>query len=681
MKNRFPRLSTISFMLIALVGSLLTTPPAQAQTKTRPFQKLHIPEALSGRTFELSLHKARKSFWEGATTDTYAYNKESFWGPTLIFNQGDTVQIHVKNDLEEPTTTHWHGLHIPAIMDGGPHQLIPAGKTWSPSFTVKNNAGTYWYHPHAHETTQKQLTMGAGGLILIKDPVETALKLPRTYGVDDIPLVLTSRRFYPTQQFSHEGDNDKYGDYAFVNGTLDAEVSLPKQFVRLRILNAEIERGYNLGFHDNRTFYVIATDGGLVDKPIPVTRMKLMVGERVEILVDLGTDKVGSSLDLMAYNANQPFGFPGGEPGSGRPNGGYLNNLDFRILHIDVMSPTGQAITQLPATLVKNRFWTEADPTRERNLSITADRPGQPFAFDGQLYKMHTTNQTVKLGSVEKWTIHNNRIFGHTFHIHDVQFKIVARSSGPVEPYEQGWKDTVFVPRDQSVSFIAKFEDFASDTDAFMYHCHMANHEDGGLMGEFLVVEDPASARTIAFREAQEHPLTAQLTIDAERTRQTPAPEFSATDLNGKSLRLTALTATKPLVLFFIELNCPCSRDATPFLDRIAAQYGEAVQVIGVINAKPEEARAWAKTVSCRFPLLADPETQIIRAYGVERSVTTTIVAPGGQIERTYPGYGRSMLADLSDRIARLGQGAVRPIDFSAAPEKLTSGCPFGLIK
>jgi bilirubin oxidase len=194
-------------------------------------------------------------------------------GPTLIFKKGDTVRLNVRNELDEPTTTHWHGLHIPAARDGGPLQVFTAGKTWSPTFKVMNNAGTYWYHPHAHETTQKHLTMGAGGIIIIiRDPAEAALPLPREYGVDDIPLVLTSRRFHLDDQFSYDGDNDKYGDYAFANGTLDAEVALPAQFVRLRILDAEIERAYDLGFNDGRIFYVIATDGGLVGQFVVVKK-------------------------------------------------------------------------------------------------------------------------------------------------------------------------------------------------------------------------------------------------------------------------------------------------------------------------------------------------------------------------------------------------------------------------
>jgi bilirubin oxidase len=164
-----------------------------------------------------------------------------------------------------------------------------------------------------------------------------------------------------------------------------------------------------------------------------------------------------------------------------------LNNKTFDMLKITVGQATAGAITAVPAALVKNTFWTDADVTNSRTLSITDKGPGTPFTFDGNSYAMNTINQNVQLNAVEKWTIKNGQTFGHVFHIHDVQFKIASRSSGKIDAWEQGWKDTVYVPRNESVSFIAKFDDFASATDPYMYHCHMTNHEDGGLMGQFLV--------------------------------------------------------------------------------------------------------------------------------------------------------------------------------------------------
>ena len=299
--------------------------------------------------------------------------------------------------------------------------------------------------------------------------------MPRTYGVDDVPLVLTSRRL------GDDGEIDAtaiYGDAMVTNGTMNAEAKLPAQFVRLRILNAEIERSYNLGFSDDRTFWVIGTDGGLLEAPVPVTRLPMATGERYEILVDLSGDAPDDTLALQAYNEGQDFGFPGGEPDQSGEFGSLLNNTTFSVLRIRVTGATDDAISTLPATLVARDYWTAADATVERTLNITDDGPGTPFSFDGASYDESVINQRVALDATEQWTIVNNQTFGHSFHIHDVQFHIVARSGGAVPDYEQGWKDTVYLPIDESVRFVA--------TDPYMYHCHMANHEDGGLMGQFV---------------------------------------------------------------------------------------------------------------------------------------------------------------------------------------------------
>jgi len=445
---------------------------------------LWIPPTLTGTTFNLNLANSTKQLNTGAATATMGYNGNSFWGPTLIMNKGDNVQINVTNNLADQTTVHWHGFHIPAIMDGGPHQIINAGAAWSPNFQVKNNAGTYWYHPHLHQKTQEQLTKGAGGFIIVKDPIESALALPRTYGTDDIPLILTSRRYNTDNSFDL---TTTYGDYLLANGTPNAEISLPKQFVRFRILNAEIERSYNVGFSDDRTFYVIGNDGGLLNAPVQVTRVKLAVGERVEILVNLGNDVVGSSLDMKSFNSGQTFGYPGGEPASSGNFGSLLNNIDFPVLHIKIAATTSNPITTLPATLANNVYWTNADVTNSRTITITGGQAGSAFTFDNNTYGFTTINQNIQLNAIEKWTIVNNNIFGHSFHVHDVQFKIISRSLGTVAAYESGWKDVVYIPLGESVSVIAKFDDFSSGVNPYMYHCHFANHEDGGLMGQFLV--------------------------------------------------------------------------------------------------------------------------------------------------------------------------------------------------
>lgn len=451
------------------------------------YNNLWIPDTLSGKEFNLTIKDTLKQIRNGNQTITGGING-NFWGPTLFINKGDVVHMNVRNKLNDSTTIHWHGMHLPAVMDGGPHQVIPSGTLWQPFWEVKNQAGTYWYHPHLHEMTTEHLTKGIGGFIIVRDAEEAALPLPRTYGVDDIPLMLTSRRYDANNQFVFT--NVAYGDYLLTNGTSSAQISLPKQFVRLRILNAETERGYNLGFSDNRTFYIIGNDGGLLNAPVAVTRVKLLVGERIEILVNLGNDNIGGTLDLMAYNSGQAFGFPGGEPATSGQFGSLLNNIDFPVLRINVAATNSSAITSLPATLVNNTYWTAADATVTRALSVMGGQGPMPFFFDTGVFNMNTINKTVNLNDIEKWTITNNNVFGHTFHIHDVEFKIVARNglSASVGSHESGWKDVLYLPKGESATFVAKFDDYADPIHPFMYHCHFTNHEDAGMMGQFVVV-------------------------------------------------------------------------------------------------------------------------------------------------------------------------------------------------
>lgn len=470
------------------------------------YNTMSMPQALYGTTFDLNIHESTKQLVSGNQTITGAINNENFWGPTLFINKGDLVHMNVTNNLNESTTLHWHGMHLPAVMDGGPHQVIPVTTLWQPYWTVMNQASTLWYHPHLHETTQAQLTKGIGGFIIVKDPIESALALPRTYGVDDIVLALTSRSFNATTN-TFVSTTRVYGDNMLTNGTLNAQYTLPKQFVRMRILNAEIERGYNLGFSDNRTFYIIGNDGGLLNAPVPATRVKLLVGERVEILVDLSNDAVGSSLNLKAYNSGQAFGFPGGEPNTTGDFGSLLNNVDFNVLHINVGAATTSPtpITALPTTLVNNTYWTAADATVTRSIAVTNGNPGPgsvPFNFDNVTYSLTMTPKVVNLNAIEKWTVTNNNVFGHSFHLHDVEFKIVARNGNAttVGTHESGWKDTFYLPKNESVTFVAKFDDFA-DSDVnhpYMYHCHFGGHEDGGMMGQFIVAAPLSSNENVS---------------------------------------------------------------------------------------------------------------------------------------------------------------------------------------
>jgi bilirubin oxidase len=362
-----------------------------------------------------------------------------------------------------------------------------------------------------HETTQEQVTKGVGGFIIVKDAEESALAIPRTYGVDDIPLAISSRRFLATTNEMAFQLIDNYGDYSMINGTLNPQATLPKQWVRFRILNAEVQRGLNIGFSDNRTFYVIGNDGGLLNAPVAVTRMAVQTGERYEIMVNLSADSIGSeTLFLKAYNTTaeitaltpgqNSFGWPGLEGNASTPtgghgpvNGGLLNNITYNLLNVKIAPTTTETapITSIPTSLVNNTYWTEANATSTRTISIGGGNGGTAFTLDGLLYSTTMTPKIVGLNAVEQWTIVNNNIFGHTFHLHDVFFKIISRSGGnmgtTLRTYEQGWKDSVWLPIGGTATFVAKFDDYSDSTWPYMYHCHALTHEDEGMMGQFIV--------------------------------------------------------------------------------------------------------------------------------------------------------------------------------------------------
>ncbi|MEP6645649.1 MAG: multicopper oxidase domain-containing protein [Saprospiraceae bacterium] len=483
----------MKILLSYVVFLLLITNNLSAQS----YNTLWIPDTLSGPTYNLIARDTFKQLTPGNQTITSAFNG-NIWGPTLIFRKGEEVQMNVTNHLQDTTTVHWHGMHLPAVMDGGPHQKVPPGTIWSPYWKVTNNAGLYWYHPHLDMMAQKQLTEGLGGLIIIRDSIEASLNLPRTYGVDDIPLAITDRDFNTSNQFVEV----PYGDSIMVNGTLRAEYTVPAQVVRFRILDAAIETSYRLGFSDNRPFYVITTDGGLVNDPVLMSgaapRFLLSAGERVEILVNC-TGQETSTFSLKAFNSTLPQNIPGGEHFPNGPFASFLGHTDYTILKMNVGPQTANPVTSIPKSLTNNVFPTKADFTRVLTLSDSMGVLNPPilgpnaFILNNHLFNINYIDYNIPVNRTEIWELTSTSGFAHPFHIHDVQFYILSRNGQTPQPFEQGWKDVVLVKTKETVRFITRFSDYADELHPFMFHCHIALHEDEGMMGQFVVGE-PSTA-------------------------------------------------------------------------------------------------------------------------------------------------------------------------------------------
>lgn len=493
--------SRLLFLRVALLFIFLSN-SVFAQYNT-----LRIPDTLSGTTFNLTMQDTFMQLVNAGNQTITAGINGPIWGPTLFINKGDTVHMNVYNNLNDSTTLHWHGMHLPAVMDGGPHQVIPPGTVWQPYWKVTNNAATYWYHPHLHEMTMDQITKGLGGFIIVRDSVESALPLPRTYGVDDIPLALTDRDINSSNQF----DMVPYGDSMLVNGTLRPQFGIPSQVVRFRILNGAIERSYNLGFSDNRSFYVITSDGGLLDAPVSVTRYLLHAGERIEILVNC-VGQSGTTVDLKAYNSTLSNFIAGGENFTGGPFVNYLGKKDFTIVHFTIGAQAPNPITSIPTALTTNVLLntSSANVTRYLTISDSAGVTSPPilgpnaFILNHRLFQLNYIDYQVPLNNTEIWQITSSSLFGHPFHIHDVQFNIISVNGVAPTAAQAGWKDVVFIPGASGgpgggtpsvVKFIAKFEDYADALHPFMYHCHISLHEDEGMMGQFVVTSAAAGVQ------------------------------------------------------------------------------------------------------------------------------------------------------------------------------------------
>lgn len=473
---------------------------------------LYIPDTLSGTVFNLSAQAGVKQFIGSNSTPTFGYNG-NFLGPTLLIDKGDSITLNVTNDLAQPTTVHWHGFHVAPHNDGGPHQVIAPGTTWSPSFTMRNEAATFWYHPHGEGKTEMQVSKGLAGMIIVRDSIEASYTLPRTYGIDDFPLIVQSKAFDVLYQFSIATHEDSIN---MVNGTIDPYLQVPRQVVRLRLLNASADRTYNFGLSDNSGFYIIASDGGLLSQPYSTNRVRLSTGERAEILVDLSAYAVGQQLYLKSFASELPRGIIGADSvgtSSIVISEGYyanpLNGADFNVLRLDISAPTATPVTTIPAAFAPKVPLQASDAwiTRKVNFSPDIAMGGTqsyvdgPFMMNETPFHMDSINVITYLDSTEIWELTNNTMVAHPFHIHDIEFFVLEIDGSTPPPEYQGLKDVILVEPDDTVRFITKFTTFSDPVVPYMYHCHLLHHEDDGMMGTFLVID----AATIGMDEKTAH--------------------------------------------------------------------------------------------------------------------------------------------------------------------------------
>ncbi|MDQ0941345.1 multicopper oxidase family protein [Streptomyces sp. V1I1] len=445
------------------------------------------------RLFELTMQAGQKEFRAGKPTPTWYFRGSGgrppgdaaggdYLGPTLRAKRGEKVEVKIKNALGEESTVHWHGMHLPAKMDGGPHQMVAPGAAWTPRWTVNQPASTLWYHPHPHGKTEKHVQRGLAGMFLLDDEKSARLALPKKYGVDDLPVIVQDVRFSGAK-FDHGHkilrDTGFLGDRTMVNGTLDPYKVVGDELVRLRLLNASTARVYDFGFSDDREFALIGTDGGLLEKQARMDRIQLSPGERAEIVVRM---KPGEKTVLRSFPHDS---YGGGWQGRLAGGDDSFDVLELRAANALRPSP------DIPGELGKLEVPDGSDSVRGRFFGLVTT------GINGKGMKMDRIDETVTRGTAETWTVRNDHGTPHNFHVHDVQFRVLEVDGKQPPPELRGAKDTVFVPPHKTVKLAMRFDGPADPDTPYMYHCHLLYHEDLGMMGQFVVVEKGQRAGTV----------------------------------------------------------------------------------------------------------------------------------------------------------------------------------------
>ncbi|MEV0581775.1 multicopper oxidase domain-containing protein [Nonomuraea sp. NPDC050310] len=472
-------LSRRQFLTLAAIATATAAcgqGPTSSTPSPGPANPLRIPPLLQagadGR-FTLTMKAGTTEFVAGKPAPTWGFNG-SYLGPTIRARRGDRIRMRVVNELDEPTTVHWHGMRLPAKMDGGPHQMIPAGGEWTPEWTIDQPAATSWYHPHPHGETARHVYRGLAGMFLLDDDDDkdeaAGAGLPGEYGVDDIPLVIQDRVIGDDGTLVEDpvATWGLMGDRILVNGTLDAAFQVTRPAIRFRLLNGSNARKYNIGFADGRAFHVVGGDAGLLRAPVQVTRVSLTPGERIEIVA---TFKAGEQALLRSFAGDLD-----------------LDDREFDLLRLDA-APGLEPAAALPATLSDRPAIEVPAGAKVRRFTLNGSD-----AINGQEMDMTRIDEVVPAGAVEIWEIVNT-VYAHNFHIHEVEFAVLDVDGAKPEPYLAGPKDTVYVPPKATVRLAVRFGEFVDPATPYMYHCHILRHEDEGMMGQFVIVTPGTEAQ------------------------------------------------------------------------------------------------------------------------------------------------------------------------------------------
>ena len=462
--------------------------------------KPHSLELLPGTTTSFWLYGDDPSALSGSAIDGPVV------GPLIDVREGDTVEIAFVNGLPQPSTIHWHGMPVPPDQDGNPMKPVAPGATHVYRFTLpRGSAGTYWYHPHPHMLTAEQVYRGLAGPIIVRAADDPLAEWPeRHLFISDLKLAADGT-IAPNDMM--DWMNGREGQFVLVNGVRRPRIVVSRD-ERWRVWNASSARYVRLTFDDGRRFAQVGTDGGLLESPREdLTELLLVPGERAELIVRAASAGRASRapsravLTAAVYDRSKMAMSHGSlppEPSRALADVEFTPAADAKDVEASVVETQAQRL--LPRHL--RTIASLGTPTARKSVVFSEQmdmaamhRPGasnhgmpagMSFMINGTTYDPSRVTLTSRRGEVELWSIENRTDMDHPFHLHGTQFQIVERVSDGVttpEPF-RAWRDMVNVKRGETVR-IATMQSMRGER---MFHCHILEHEDLGMMGTLKVI-------------------------------------------------------------------------------------------------------------------------------------------------------------------------------------------------
>jgi FtsP/CotA-like multicopper oxidase with cupredoxin domain len=445
-------------------GPVAHVTPADWQADyTRAYEAAQPEPGRTVVSVELEPREADWEFIPGRSTRAWGFNGQ-VPGPTIEAHVGDVLQVRLTNRLGEPTAVHWHGLRVPAAMDGTEmvQRPVAPGEMFTYRFTLPD-AGTFWYHPHVHETVQ--LERGLYGAIVVRGPDEPRLDVERVLVLDDVQLDRAGQIKPPGWWL--ESHNGREGSTRLLNGRKEPELTMAGGHVeRWRIVNASSARYVRLSI-GGRPFRILGTDGGLIGSPFTTTEVLLVPADRVDLAV--GPFAEGETLQV------ESLGYSRGKLGLGTPK-----RETFATLRV---GPAAPSRAEIPEVLrhIEPMVTGRIEPTREVRLGWKLSlEHGVDFTINKE---SHHRAEPCKVGELQVWDIVNGSAVHHPFHLHGFFFQVLEVNGKP--PEFLSWEDTVNIPARGRVRIAWVPDD---RTGSWMYHCHILEHHAAGMMAHFDVV-------------------------------------------------------------------------------------------------------------------------------------------------------------------------------------------------